>query len=265
MGSRSSSKLLTALTDDTAHAQRTRRPRASACRQYGQEHVLAGWDRLDATTSSRALLDQLRGLDLEQLRTPVRQPRPLVRGAAAGAHPAGPGDLPARRTPRPGALRRGGAAARRGGGAGGGRRPGQPARLRASQGDVPVGPVSNKTPVPDPRREGAGPAAARYGRPRAVPGDDQPGDRRRDARRSSQEHKQLRPAGGRGGLLLPGDDAGARPGDGPAADGGPGPAVPQPQRPRRHADRAGRQRPARAVAASAASATSSISRWTIRW
>ena len=34
----------------------------------GQEHVLSGWDRL-TDDERRGLLDQLRGLDLEQLKT----------------------------------------------------------------------------------------------------------------------------------------------------------------------------------------------------
>ena len=185
-------------------------------RQYGQEHVLAGWDRLTDDEQPR-LLEQLRGLDLAQLQTlyanrdhsfavpPAEriQPVPVISGRGG--------------RPRPGAAARR-RCARRGGGAAGGGRPGEPARLRPSQGDVRRRPGVEQDAVSDPRREGAGPAAP----PRqaaALPGDDQPGDRRRDARllRGAQ---QLRPAGGRGGLLLPGDDAGARPGDRPAAAGG---------------------------------------------
>src|SRR5262249_50061603 len=66
--------------------------------QYGQEHVLAWWDQL-ADTERQELLDQLRRLDLEQLRQLYSQrdktyslpapeqiaPIPVVRPEAGGA------------------------------------------------------------------------------------------------------------------------------------------------------------------------------------
>jgi len=111
---------------------------------YGQEHVLAGWDCL-SDEESRGLLDQVRGLDLEQLRTlyanrdhsfavppPERiQPVPVIRPGGDSAEARRRGEE---------ALRRGEVAVLLVAG-------GQGSRLgfEHPKGMFPVGPVSNKT------------------------------------------------------------------------------------------------------------------------
>jgi UDP-N-acetylglucosamine/UDP-N-acetylgalactosamine diphosphorylase len=117
------------------------RPRLWA---HGQEHVLAGWDRL-SDEERHGLLDQLRGLDLKQLRElyarrdhsfavppPERiQPVPVIRPDADAAEARRLGEE---------ALRRGEVAVLLVAG-------GQGSRLgfEHPKGMFPIGPVSNKT------------------------------------------------------------------------------------------------------------------------
>ena len=124
---------------------------------------------------------------------------------------------------------------------------GQGSRLGFDQpkGMFPVGPVSRQEPVPDPRREGAGPAAG--GTASRVPF---------LVMTSPATHAETEAFFQRAPLLRPAARttcSSSSQGTMPALDlatgrlllEAPGPAVPQPQRPRRHADRPGRHRPAR--------------------
>ena len=133
---------------------------------HGQKHVLAWWDHLN-DAERRQLLDQLRDINLAELRQLYHQrdnvfslplpdhiaPIPVVRLSEK----LDPGQPDAREARRLGeeALRRGEVAVLVVAG-------GQGSRLgfEHPKGMFPIGPVSDKTPVPDPRRKGAGPAPA---------------------------------------------------------------------------------------------------------
>ena len=163
-----------------SHAHRPRRPAAAPpAARPGTRPAAGGTDSptttgADCSTSCAALdLDQLRPL-YASATTPSRCRRRSA-SSRCRSSPSDAGRSPRRRQRGEEALRR-----RRGGGAGRGRRPGEPARLRPAQGDVPRRPGVEQDAVPDPRREGAGPAPP-LRQAAAVPGDDQPRHRRRDA------------------------------------------------------------------------------------
>ena len=181
---------------------------------HGQQHVLAFWDQLDQP-GRESLAAQIRAVDLDLLGR-LYQGRNEQGDFRALADRAGPppafrlddGRKPLHARPGPHA-----AAARHW-------RPetvgamlvagGQGTRLGFDhpKGMFPIGPVSGRLAVPDPRREDPGRRAPLRRADSALP-DDQPGDARRD-RRLFRPARPLRTA--RGGLedLLPGDDAGGR-------------------------------------------------------
>jgi UDP-N-acetylglucosamine/UDP-N-acetylgalactosamine diphosphorylase len=113
-------------------------------RQYGQEHVVAHWDTLD-DAGRRAVLDQLRGIDLEQIhRLHGRRGQGFALPPAERIKPVPvtrlDGDTRAARQAGEEALRRGEVAALVVAG-------GQGSRLGfpGPKGTFPVGPVSNKS------------------------------------------------------------------------------------------------------------------------
>src|SRR5581483_11371353 len=101
-------------------------------------------------------------------------------------------------------------------------------------------------PVPNPCREGpgAGPALRQAA---AVAHHDQSGNRCRDTTILCRTGL-FRTAQGGGVLLLSGNDAGPRFGDGQTTPGSSGPSVPQPRRSRRNADGPEKKRSARPAA-----------------
>ena len=149
---------------------------------------------------------QLAAIDLAELLTLARKGHEV---AAPKPDEIAPLPVePAESQPAERARGRGGAAARRGRGADRRGRPGQPARVRQAEGDVPGRAGLGRVAVSDPRREGArARAAVRQAGP--VPRDDQPGHGRRHAGVLRGE-PLLRPRAAIGDLLPAGHDAGGR-------------------------------------------------------
>ena len=169
-----------------AMLDRSRRPAAApAAARPGTRPRLVGPPRrrrarASCSTSSQALdLDQLQQLYAAARPAPTR----CRRRSAIAPVPV----VPRRLAGRPRARRLGEEALRRGEVAvlRGRRRPGQPARLRPPQGHVPRRPGHRTRRLFQIHAEKVLALRRRYGKPRAVPGHDQPRDARRDARRSS--------------------------------------------------------------------------------
>ena len=173
----------------------------------GQEHVLACWDRLD-DGQRRQLLEQLRGIDLEQLRQLYGQRDKVFSAALARPHrpvPVSAVGQPGARTARAREARRlGEEALRRGEVAALVVAGGQGSRLgfEHPKGMFPSAPSPTRAcSRSTPRR--CWPWRRRYGKPLPFLVMTSPATTPR-RRRSSQQHQLLRPAARRGVLLRQG-------------------------------------------------------------